>query len=31
MAFRQSFLTVGTGDPAFSPFLAFYGACFAVT
>jgi NNP family nitrate/nitrite transporter-like MFS transporter len=31
LAFRQSFLTVGSGTGAFVAFLAFYGACFAVT
>ncbi|MDF3149345.1 MULTISPECIES: nitrate/nitrite transporter [unclassified Streptomyces] len=31
LAFRQSFLTVGSGTGAFIAFLAFYGACFAVT
>ena len=31
MAFRQSFLTAKTGDPAFWAFLAFYVACIAVT
>ena len=31
MAFRQSFLTAKTGDPAFVAFLAFYVACIAVT
>ena len=30
LAFRQSFLTAGTGDPAFGAFLAFYVACIAV-
>ncbi|MFE9686112.1 nitrate/nitrite transporter [Streptomyces sp. NPDC006285] len=31
LAFRQSFLTVGSGTGAFLAFLAFYGVCFAVT
>jgi NNP family nitrate/nitrite transporter-like MFS transporter len=31
MAFRQSFLSNGTGTAAFVSFLAFYGVCFAVT
>ncbi|MFF6780315.1 MFS transporter [Streptomyces sp. NPDC012510] len=31
LAFRQSFLTVGSGTGAFVTFLAFYGVCFAVT
>ncbi|GAA3769560.1 nitrate/nitrite transporter [Streptomyces phyllanthi] len=31
LAFRQSFLTVGSGTGAFVAFLAFYGACFLVT
>lgn len=31
LAFRQSFLTVGSGTGAFVSFLAFYGLCFAVT
>ena len=31
MAFRQSFLTAKTGDPAFWAFIAFYVACIAVT
>ncbi|WP_128378598.1 nitrate/nitrite transporter [Streptomyces cavernae] len=31
LAFRQSFLTVGSGTGAFISFLAFYGLCFAVT
>ncbi|MFC5217511.1 nitrate/nitrite transporter [Streptomyces coerulescens] len=31
LAFRQSFLTVGSGTGAFVSFLAFYGACFVVT
>ncbi|WP_159768030.1 nitrate/nitrite transporter [Streptomyces sp. HM190] len=31
LAFRQSFLTVGSGTGAFVGFLAFYGLCFAVT
>ncbi|AVZ73320.1 MFS transporter [Streptomyces lunaelactis] len=31
LAFRQSFLTAGTGTSAFVAFLAFYAACFAVT
>ncbi|MFE1440093.1 nitrate/nitrite transporter [Streptomyces sp. NPDC058739] len=31
LAFRQSFLTVGTGTGAFVAFLAFYGVCFVVT
>ncbi|MFF5364300.1 nitrate/nitrite transporter [Streptomyces scabiei] len=31
LAFRQSFLTVGSGTGAFVTFLAFYGLCFAVT
>ncbi|MET7455150.1 nitrate/nitrite transporter [Streptomyces sp. NPDC005574] len=31
LAFRQSFLTSGTGTGAFVAFLAFYAACFAVT
>ncbi|MFG2604264.1 nitrate/nitrite transporter [Streptomyces sp. NPDC048514] len=31
LAFRQSFLAYGTGTGAFVAFLAFYGACCAVT
>ncbi|MFE2809552.1 MFS transporter [Streptomyces nigra] len=31
LAFRQSFLSVGSGTGAFVAFLAFYGLCFAVT
>jgi NNP family nitrate/nitrite transporter-like MFS transporter len=31
MAFRQSFLTAKTGDPAFWAFIAFYLVCIAVT
>ncbi|WP_309054427.1 nitrate/nitrite transporter [Streptomyces sp.] len=31
LAFRQSFLTVGSGTGAFVAFLAFYAACMAVT
>ncbi|GGX48439.1 nitrate/nitrite transporter [Streptomyces chartreusis] len=31
LAFRQSFLTVGSGTGAFVAFLAFYGLCFVVT
>ena len=31
LAFRQSFLTVGSGTGAFIAFLAFYGVCFLVT
>ncbi|MEU6080540.1 nitrate/nitrite transporter [Streptomyces sp. NPDC047108] len=31
LAFRQSFLTAGTGTAAFVAFLAFYAACSAVT
>ncbi|GGT27314.1 nitrate/nitrite transporter [Streptomyces purpureus] len=31
LAFRQSFQTAGTGTAAFVAFLAFYGACMAVT
>ena len=31
LAFRQSFLTAKTGDPAFWAFIAFYVACIAVT
>jgi MFS transporter, NNP family, nitrate/nitrite transporter len=31
MAFRQSFLTAKTGDPAFWAFIAFYLACIVVT
>ncbi|GHI07311.1 MFS transporter [Streptomyces cellostaticus] len=31
MAFRQSFLSYGSGTGAFVAFLAFYGACFVVT
>ncbi|MDX3096126.1 NarK/NasA family nitrate transporter [Streptomyces sp. ME19-03-3] len=31
LAFRQSFLTRGTGTPAFVAFLAVYAVCFAVT
>ena len=31
MAFRQSFLTTKTGDPAFWAFIAFYVVCIAVT
>ncbi|MER7056211.1 nitrate/nitrite transporter [Streptomyces sp. NPDC000351] len=31
LAFRQSFLTVGSGTGAFVAFLTFYAVCFAVT
>ncbi|WP_409471810.1 nitrate/nitrite transporter [Streptomyces sp. HC307] len=31
LAFRQSFLTVGSGTGAFVAFLAFYAVCFVVT
>ncbi|MEU3795135.1 nitrate/nitrite transporter [Streptomyces fructofermentans] len=31
LAFRQSFLTVGSGTGAFVAFLAFYAVCFTVT
>jgi NNP family nitrate/nitrite transporter-like MFS transporter len=31
IAFRQSFLTGKTGDPAYIAFLAFYAACFVLT
>ncbi|GAB2846633.1 NarK family nitrate/nitrite MFS transporter [Streptomyces deserti] len=31
LAFRQSFLSYGSGTGAFVAFLAYYGACFAVT
>ncbi|KFG75251.1 nitrate/nitrite transporter [Streptomyces mutabilis] len=31
LAFRQSFLSVGTGTGAFVAFLAYYAVCFAVT
>jgi NNP family nitrate/nitrite transporter-like MFS transporter len=31
VAFRQSFLTNGTGDGAYLAFIAFYALCFAVT
>ena len=31
LAFRQSFLTAKTGDPAFWAFIAFYLACIVVT
>ncbi|MDT9698637.1 nitrate/nitrite transporter [Streptomyces sp. P17] len=31
LAFRQSFLSVGSGTGAFVAFLAFYGVCFLVT
>jgi NNP family nitrate/nitrite transporter-like MFS transporter len=31
LAFRQSFLSSGSGTGAFVAFLAFYGVCFAVT
>jgi NNP family nitrate/nitrite transporter-like MFS transporter len=31
LAFRQSFLTVGSGTGAFLAFLAFYAACFTAT
>ncbi|MFC9931652.1 nitrate/nitrite transporter [Streptomyces sp. NPDC127190] len=31
LAFRQSFLTYGSGTGAFVAFLAYYGVCFAVT
>ncbi|AWW39317.1 major facilitator transporter [Streptomyces sp. AS58] len=31
LAFRQSFLSVGSGTAAFVAFLAFYGLCFALT
>lgn len=30
-AFRQSFMTQGSGTPAFVSFLAFYAVCFALT
>jgi NNP family nitrate/nitrite transporter-like MFS transporter len=31
LAFRQSFLSYGSGTGAFAAFLAFYAACFALT
>ncbi|GAA2594157.1 nitrate/nitrite transporter [Actinomadura fulvescens] len=31
VAFRQSFLTYGTGDGAYIAFIAFYALCFALT
>jgi NNP family nitrate/nitrite transporter-like MFS transporter len=31
LAFRQSFLSYGSGTGAFVAFLAFYGVCFVVT
>ncbi len=31
LAFRQSFLTTGTGDSAYLVFIAFYLVCLAVT
>jgi NNP family nitrate/nitrite transporter-like MFS transporter len=31
LAFRESFLSRGTGTPAFVAFLAYYAVCFAVT
>jgi MFS transporter, NNP family, nitrate/nitrite transporter len=31
LAFRQSYLSYGTGTGAFVAFLAFYGVCFVVT
>jgi NNP family nitrate/nitrite transporter-like MFS transporter len=31
LAFRQSFMTTQSGDPAFWSFLAFYVVCIAVT
>ncbi|MGY1762833.1 MFS transporter [Geodermatophilus sp. SYSU D00779] len=31
LAFRQSFLTTGTGDSAYLVFIAFYAVCLAVT
>ena len=31
LAFRQSFLTFGSGDGAYIAFIAFYAICFAVT
>ncbi|MER7190849.1 nitrate/nitrite transporter [Streptomyces flaveolus] len=31
LAFRQSFLSLGSGTGAFVAFLAYYGVCFAVT
>ncbi len=31
LAFRQSFLTFGTGDGAYIAFIVFYAICFAVT
>ncbi|WP_333763148.1 nitrate/nitrite transporter [Streptomyces sp. IBSBF 2390] len=31
LAFRQSYLSYGSGTGAFAAFLAFYGVCFAVT
>ncbi|TQM02266.1 nitrate/nitrite transporter [Pseudonocardia kunmingensis] len=31
LAFRQAFLTAGSGDPAFWSFLAFYAVCVVVT
>ena len=31
LAFRQSFLSYGTGDGAYIAFIAFYAVCFAVT
>jgi NNP family nitrate/nitrite transporter-like MFS transporter len=31
LAFRQSFMTTGTGDSAYLAFIAFYVVCVAVT
>ena len=31
LAFRQSFLSYGSGDGAYIAFIAFYAVCFAVT
>jgi NNP family nitrate/nitrite transporter-like MFS transporter len=31
LAFRQSFMTTGTGDSAYRVFIAFYVVCVAVT
>jgi len=31
LAFRQSFLSAGSGNAAYIAFIAFYGVCFAVT
>ncbi len=31
LAFRQSFLTTGSGDGAYLAFIAFYAVCFVVT